>query len=91
MGKKTVNFNNGGIDKLPEDKPVLYKIKTERGNLNYAGTAQRGQAQNRLTDHLGKIPGSKVQIEQFNSINDARKKETNVIKHTQPKYNKKGK
>ena len=91
MGKKTVNFNNDGISKLPNDKPVLYKIKTEKDNLNYAGIAQRGQTQNRLTDHLGKIPGAKVQIEQFKSIDDARKKETNVINRVQPKYNKKGK
>jgi len=91
MGKKTVNFNNDGISKLPKDKPVLYKIKTETGNTNYAGIAQRGQTQNRLGDHLGKIPGAKVQIEQFKSIDDARKKEANVIKYVQPKYNKKGK
>jgi len=60
MGKKTVNFNSGGISKLPKDKPVFYKIKTEKGNTNYAGVAQRGQAQNRLDKHLGKIPGAKV-------------------------------
>jgi len=91
MTKKTVNYNSDGISKLPKDKPVLYKIKTEAGNTNYAGIAQRGQSQNRLTDHLGKVPGAKVQIEQFNSIDDARRKEANVIKHVQPKYNKKGK
>jgi len=91
MGKRTVNYNNDGISKLPKDKPVLYTIKTKTGNINYAGIAQRGQAQNRLTEHLGKIPGAKVQIEQFKSIDDARKRETNVINLAQPKYNKKGK
>jgi len=91
MGKKTVNFNSKGIDKLPKDKPVLYKIKTETGKVNYVGTAQRGQAQKRTSDHLGKIPGDKIQVEQFGSINDALKKESSVIKRTQPKYNKQGK
>ncbi len=91
MAKKTVNFNRKGINDLPKDKPVLYKIMTEKGNVNYAGIAQRGQAQNRVTDHLGKIPGAKIRVEQFSNIADARKKEADVIKRTQPKYNKQGK
>ena len=91
MGKKTVSFNDKGINQLPKDKPILYKIKTKSDNLNYAGIAQRGQAQKRISDHLGKIPGAKVQIEQFGSINDARKKEASVIKRSQPKHNKQGK
>ena len=28
MAKKTVRFNKGGLEKLPEDKPVVYKIVT---------------------------------------------------------------
>ena len=91
MEKKTVRFNSKGIDKLPKDKPVLYKIMTKAGNVNYAGIAQRGQAQDRVSDHLGKIPGDKVQIERFSSVDDAREKEANVIKRTQPRYNKQGK
>ena len=91
MGKKTVNFNSKDINNLPKDKPVLYKILTKNGNVNYTGIAQRGQSQNRASAHLGKIPGAKIQIEQSSSIDEARKKESNVIKRTQPKYNKQGK
>ena len=91
MGTKKVKFNKSGIDKLPIDKPVLYRIETEGGTLNYAGISQRGQAQERIADHLGEIPGATVKIEQFSSIADARKKEANVIKRNQPKYNKQGK
>lgn len=91
MGTKKVNFNKTGISQLPKDKPVLYRIQTEADNLNYAGIAQRGQVQNRISEHLGNIPGATVRIEQFNSIADARKKEANVIKRAQPKYNKQGK
>ena len=91
MGKKTSNFNKKGITKLPNDKPVLYKIKTQSGGTNYAGTAKKGRVQERLQEHLGKIPGAKVQIEQFKSIKDAEKKESNVIKVSQPKYNEEGK
>ncbi len=91
MSTKTVKYNKQGIEKLPNDKPVLYRIKTESGNMNYVGIAQKGRVRERLTEHLGQIPGAKVQIEQFNSIKDAQKKEVNVIRRTQAKYNKQGK
>lgn len=91
MAKKTVNFNQKGINKLSNDKPVLYKIETERGKPNYIGVAKKGRVQDRVSEHLGEIPGTKVNIEQFSSIKDAQKKEANVIKRSQPKYNKKGK
>lgn len=91
MGTKTVKFNESGAEKLPEDKPVVYKIKTEGDKTNYVGIAQRGRVQDRIKEHLdqGRIPGVKVQIEQFSSIREAEKKEQNVISRTQPKYNRK--
>lgn len=86
MARKT-KYNKTSIGKLPNDKPVLYRIETEAGKLNYAGIAKKGRVQDRLAEHLGEIPGAKVSIEQFNSIADARSKEQNVIKRNQPKYN----
>jgi len=91
MSKKTVTFNPKGISNLPNDKPVLYKIQTNGGNTNYAGIAKKGRVQERLIEHLGEIPGAKVKIEQFSSIQSAASKESNVIKRTQPKYNELGK
>lgn len=91
MGTKTVKFNETGAEKLPDDKPVVYKIKTEGDKTNYVGSAQKGRVQDRIKEHLdqGRIPGAKVQIEQFKSIKDAEKKEQSVISRTQPKYNRK--
>ena len=91
MGTKTVKYTKQGIDQLPNDKPVLYRIKTESGKMNYVGIAQRGRVRERISGHLEKVPGAKVQIEQFSSITDAQKKEINVIRRTQAKYNKQGK
>jgi len=85
-----VKYNKEGVGRLPNDKPVLYRIETESGNLNYAGVAQRGRVQERISEHLGEIPGATVRIEQFSSISDAHKKEANVIKRNQPTYNKQG-
>lgn len=91
MSASHVKYNKKGINQLPNDKPVLYRIETKSSNLNYAGTAKKGRVQDRIYEHLGKIPGATVKIEQFNSIKDARKKEANVIKKEQPKYNEQGK
>ncbi len=91
MGRKKVNYNHKGIENLPNDKPVLYTIETASGNPNYVGIAKRGRVNERLTEHLDEIPGSKIKIEQFNSIKDAREKEQRVIKKNSPKYNKLGK
>jgi excinuclease UvrABC nuclease subunit len=91
MGKRKVNYNKTGIEKLPDDRPVLYRIKTEGGSDNYVGIAKRGRVRERLAEHLGEVPGATVTIEQFGSVADARMKEGNIIKKQQPKYNKQGK
>ena len=91
MGTKKVKYNKQSIAQLPNDKPVLYRIETESGNPRYVGVAQRGRVQEIISEHLGKIPGAMVRIEQFNNISDAQKKEVNVIRRAQAKYNKQGK
>ncbi|WP_036385309.1 hypothetical protein [Muricauda sp. MAR_2010_75] len=91
MAKKTVNYKKESIKNLPNNKPVVYKITTAGGTNNYTGTAKRGRVQERIGEHLNEIPGAKVQIEQMPSIEDARKKEVNIIRRSQPKYNKQGK
>ncbi len=95
MSKKTVPFNAGGIEKLPENKPVVYRIETAGGRDNYVGVAKRGRVQDRIAEHLSGakdyVPGSKVRIEQMPSIQDALKKEERIISRTQPPHNKQGK
>jgi hypothetical protein len=91
MGMKKVKYNKQGIAQLPNDKPVLYRIETESGNPRYIGVAQRGKVKEIISEHLGEVPGATVRIEQFNDIKDAQKKEINVIRRTQAKYNRQGK
>lgn len=95
MAKKTVPFNKSGIQKLPDDKPVVYKILSKGGNNNYTGVAKPGRVKARITEHLqgsdDAVPGAKVIIEQIDTITEAKQKEANIIKRAQPKYNKKGK
>lgn len=93
MAKKTVKFNPEGIEKLPNNKPVLYKILTKNNTNNYTGVAKKGRVPDRLTEHLPKgkdpIPGAKIQIEQMSSIKDAQAKEENILSRSNPKYNRK--
>lgn len=93
IARKTVGFNQAGAAKLPNDKPVVYKIQSDGGKTNYVGIAKRGRVQERIQEHLedGKIPGARVQVQQMNSIAEAEKTETRIIARTQPKYNEQGK
>ncbi len=95
MPKKTTQLSDKGISKLPDDKPVVYRILTEGGRNNYTGVAKRGRVQERIADHLpgatDAVPGAKVQIEQMPSIQEAKAKEQRIISRTQPRYNKQGK
>jgi len=91
MARKRAPYTAKGIEDVPNDKPVVYRIQTEGGRDNYIGVAQRGRAGERLSEHLGEIPGATVQIEQFGSIDDARAKEARLINRNEPKHNKQGK
>ena len=43
MATKTVKFSRTGTEKLPVNKPVVYRIMTESGKTNYVGIAKRGR------------------------------------------------
>jgi hypothetical protein len=94
MAKKTVKFTQDAIEKLPKNLPVVYTISSETEVL-YVGTAKRGRVRERLNEHLSTGPdpiqgGSKVQIEQMQSIGDAEKKATRLIAERKPPQNKQG-
>ncbi len=91
MAKKTADYNKTGVDKLAGDKPVVYRIQTGGGKDNYVGVAKRGRVSERIAEHLGEIPGTKVKIEQHSTIRDAKDSEARIIKRQQPKYNDQGK
>lgn len=92
MSTKTVSFTQKGIAKLPNDRPVIYKILTEGGKNNYTGIAKKGRVRDRLLEHLeeGDLPGVKVQIKQVSSITEAKKTEHRIIARIEPKYNETG-
>lgn len=95
-GKKTSEFTEDGIESLAKNKPVVYQILDENNNNIYTGVAKRGRVEERLKEHLpsGTDPikgGTKVKIQQKNSIDTALKSEARIIKKVKPPKNKKGK
>ena len=88
---KTVNFSKEGIEQLPNDKSVVYKILTEGGKNNYTGVATRGKVQATLQQHLpegkSRVPGSRIHIERMDNIEQAREKAKRILNRTKPKYN----
>ena len=91
-----MKFTKEGIDRLPNDKPVVYKIMNEQGKNIYTGVAKRGRIEDRLAEHLprakDRIPGgSKVQVTQKPSIADAQRSERGIIARSKPMHNKRGK
>lgn len=87
MATKTVRYNKTGIADLPNDSAVLYRILTATGGLNYIGVAARRKVIDTVMAHVGKIPGARVRIEQFATVAEARKKQSNVLKRGGTKYN----
>lgn len=50
---KTVAFTKDGIDQLPENKPVVYRIQDANGKDLYVGSARAGEVRERILEHLG--------------------------------------
>ena len=92
MATKTVPYSARGAGELPNDRPVVYRIKTKGNQTTYVGVAQRGRVQERIREHVSneRIPGAKVQIEQKPSIREAMATEKRVIARSKPHYNRQG-
>ena len=87
--KMNVKFNSKGIGEIPATHPIVYRLKTRMGTINYIGVAQKGRARARLREHLNnpRMTGFKVEIGQFHSIKDAKASEKNLIHRHKPKLN----
>jgi hypothetical protein len=92
----TQKFTKENIAKVPQDKAIIYKIKSREGENLYTGIAGRGRSQERLLEHKEvrkeKIPdGTRFQYAQVKTKNRAHTIEKSIIKKEQPEYNEKHK
>ena len=85
-------FTKENISKIPQDKAIVYKIKSRSGENLYTGIAGRGRSQERLEEHKDikkeKIPdGTRFQYVQVKNKDRARVVEKQIIKKEQPEFN----
>ena len=89
---RTQKFTKQNIVNVPENKAIIYKIKSSTGENLYTGIAGRGRSQDRLIEHKDikkdQIPaGTKFQYAQAKTKAIAHKIEKSIIKKEQPKFN----
>lgn len=90
--KQTQEFTKKNIEKVPENKAILYKIKNASNENIYTGIAGRYRGQKRLLEHKelkkDKIPGgTKFQFTQVKTKQQAEKIEKQIIKKEEPRFN----
>lgn len=89
---RTQKFTKANIANVPQNKAVIYKIKSGDGENLYTGIAGRGRPQERLLEHkdIKKeiiTGGTRFQYAQVKTKEIAKKIEKSIIKKEQPKFN----
>ena len=85
---KTITKTN--LDKVPNNKPGVYRIKNERGNILYIGKAKGGRLPERILEHKGEIKGgTKFQCRITKTKESAERLEKQEIRKYRPLTNKK--
>lgn len=93
---RTQKFTKANIENVPENKSIVYKIKSSGGENLYTGVAGRGRGQDRLLEHKElkkeEIPGgTKFQFAQVKNKDRAEQIEKQIIKKEQPEFNEQNK
>ncbi len=85
-------FTKVNIAKVPKNKAIIYKIKSQSGDNIYTGIAGRSRPQERLLEHKkfkkDAIPGGvKFQYAQAKTKALAHKIEKSIIRKEKPRFN----
>src|SRR3989344_4943126 len=89
---RTQKFTKANIANVPQDKAIIYKIKSRSGENLYTGIAGRGRGQDRLVEHKDikkeQIPeGTRFQYVHVKTKVHAHQIEKSIIKKEQPEHN----
>jgi excinuclease UvrABC nuclease subunit len=87
---KTQRITKGNLDKVPGDKPGVYRIKNAGGDILYIGKAKGGRLDDRIAEHKGRFQGgTQFQYRTTASKEAAERLEQREIKEHIPPRNKK--
>jgi len=86
-------INQKNIKRVPKDKPGVYGIFTDSGELQKVGRAKKTRAPKRIVESANEIKEAKRQAEKFAfiptaTVQDAKKLETKLIRRRTPPFNK---
>lgn len=89
---KTQTLTKGNIEKVPGDKPGVYRIKNSQNKILYIGMAKGGRLDERIAEHDGEFRGgTRFQYKTAASKEGAERMERKEIKNWKPVFNKKDK
>ena len=84
---KTITQKN--LEKVPGDKPGVYRIKNVGGDILYIGKAKGGRLDDRIAEHRGQFKGgAKFQYRTTASKDAAERLERREIEKYKPTSNK---
>jgi len=87
---KTARITNANIEKVPGDKPGVYRIKNAEGDILYIGKAKGGRLDDRIAEHKGEFEGgTQFQYRTTSSKEAAERLEQKEIKKFDPPSNQK--
>lgn len=82
-------ITNKNLEKVPGNKPGVYRIQDTRKDVLYIGKAKGGRLDDRIREHKGEIPGgTRFSYKTTPSKEAAERLEKREIKQQEPKFNK---
>ena len=87
----TQSITKKNIEKVPGNKPGVYRIKNVRGDILYIGKAKGGRLNDRIYEHKGRFQsGTQFQYRTTSSKEEAEQLERQEInKHIPPRNKQK--
>jgi len=83
-------ITNRNIEKVPGDKPGVYRIQNSRKDVLYIGKAKGGRLDDRIMEHKGEIPGgTRFSYKTTPSKDAAERLEKREIREHKPSFNEK--